>query len=146
MSMYPTPLNPTVKIVPNAWGGNTSQVSAAPQITQGPITPIPSPPISSIIPNVGRNKTYNIPLTNANNQTLIFGGDTLWYKSSTNYTDFITVTFTDSSNDPIILYPGDAIEGFPFTQLIIANTAIVNAVATLVVFNSQSTTKIVSNT
>lgn len=132
------------KDIPTMWFGNKSQVSAPPTLAGdvggGRIAPIKSPPIDTLRKGITAVKAYNIPLTNAQtNFALNLGGNTIWYKASTNTTDFITILFDNPTNDPITMFPGDAIEDFPFTNIFISNNAIPGATATLAVFANPKT-------
>lgn len=60
-------------------------------------------------------------------------GNVIWFQSSTNPTDVLSVKFNRTSNVAIPLLPGNALFGIPFQKLFISNSSIGGATATLIV-------------
>jgi hypothetical protein len=61
-------------------------------------------------------------------------GNGLWFISSTNAGDLVSVRYNDQSNDTVPLRPGNAMIGIPFDRLLFSNAAIAGATATFVVY------------
>lgn len=66
----------------------------------------------------------------------IMSGTILWYITSTNATDAISVRIGDINADPLPWGPGNGIEGLSFDRIFVSNaTAVAGAIATLVYFS-----------